>query len=460
MVTSYNLSMAYDEQLNSPYPPPYLTRPARRRRRWLEGLLLVGFTLCLLVGLAALAVLWRLSTNPAPILAPNDPLTTLRTERILPTLALAELAGDPPDALANQALSAGQLETARALLIYRRQQQNERQLGLLLYLARDYVAAEEPAIATLLLHQARAYALLDGTLGSLERSQALLQIAQELHAAGADSAARDAAIQSFRVARGAPELLPAQRSQLFSSLRPLVEQLADDTVSQQIAEFARNPFVTASGEIPALTRLWSLPEAVPADAGVVTALATRQQRARELVNRLAFTGGADIDPERAALAQALLAEDAARSALVGTMQGAGFTSGQQLTLLLEQRDWLLLKLRIASLGFGLSLVPEWETGRALLQRDLSAVTSALDTTFQALAAAQPDPLDQALLRLEARRWLALQSDLGQYPGVGPETLGQRISASQAELAQLGHPVALPFGYDPSAVPPGFRIAAP
>ena len=459
MVASYNSLMAYDEHLNPPYTSPYPTRRARRRRPWLERLLLVGFTLCLLVGLAALAVLWRLSTTPAPVMASSDPLTTLRTEHILSALAVAELAGDPPDPLANQALAAGQLESARALLTYRRQRQNEHQLGLLLQMARTYIAADESAVATLLLHQARAYALLDSGLSSLERSQALLQIAQELHAAGADPAARDAAVQAFRLARGAPELLPAQRSQLFNTLRPLVEQLGDKTLSQQIAEFVRNPFVTASGETPALDRLWALAEAVNADAGVVTATATRQQRARELVNRLIFTGGADIDPERAALAQALLAEDAARGAWIGNLQQAGLTPGQQLTLLLEQRDWLLLKLRIASLGFGLSIGPEWEAGRVLVQRDLSAITNSLDATFQALAAAQPDPLNQALLRLEARRWLALQSDLGQYPEAGVEVLGERLKASQDELAQLGHPVALPLGYDPAAVPPGFRIQA-
>jgi hypothetical protein len=450
--------MAFDERMNAPYTQSYLVRPARRRR-WLERLLLIGFLSCLLVGLVALALFWRITATRAPTIDPDDPLASLRARAIIPNLALAELAGDPADALAYQALAAGHLETARTLLTYTSGVDRTSHLGLLVQLAHLYVEAGEPRIAELLFHQALSIAILDNPLGGLERSQIIAQIAQGLMAAGAKDAARDAVLQSFRVARQAPGLLPAQRSQLFTSLRPLVDQLGDNGLRQQIAEFARNPFVEAPGDAPIAPDLWRLAEPLPIDPTLATAIATRQQRARELVNRIAFTAGADIDPEKTALAEALRAEDQARGLVVTNLQPSGLPPAQQLTLLLQQRDWLLLKLRIASLGFGLSLAPEWESDRSTLQRDLNALIGALDERLQSLIAMQSDPVEQALLRLEAQRWLALQRELGQYPNMAPDLLGRRLTEAQGELARLGHPLALPIAYDTAVTPAGFRIQA-
>ena len=436
------------------------TRPRPRRRRWLESLLLMGFFLCLLVGLAALVAFWRLYSAGNAGARLDDPLASLRATRIEPPLALAELAGDPAEALAYQALQAGHLETARAIITFRRPVDGGARLSLLLKMAQEFAAAGEPSIAVSLFYQSRAIAILDASLSPAEQSQALVQVTQGLLAAGERAAARDSAAQAYRVARLAPTLLPAQRSQLFANLQPLVDQLDDPQLRQQLNEFARNPFLAVTTTELAHGRLWQLVEPLAHDTALSTAIATRHQRARELVNRMDFTGGADIEPEQVALAQALLAEDRARGEYVGAMQQAGLTSGQQAWLLLEQRDWLLLKVRIASLGFGLSLAPEWEANRAALLRETSAVTNALDNALQAVAGADADPTHQALMTLEAHRWLALQHELGHYPESGADALSQRIRAAEETLAQLGNPVPFPIAYDPAATPPGFRIQQP
>lgn len=437
-----------------------VTRPRPRRRRWLESLLLMGFFLCLLVGLAALVAFWRLYSAGDAGARMDDPLASLRPAHIEPPLAMAELAGDPAEALAYQALQAGHLETARAIVTFRRPGNGAARLSLLLKMAHDFAAAGEHAAAVSLFHQARAIAVLDASLSPSEQSHALVQVSQGLLEAGEKTAALDSAIQAYRVARLAPTLLPAQRSQLFANLQPLVEQLDDPQLRQQLNEFARNPFLSVSTSEPVHGLLWQMVEPMEPDGSLATAIATRHQRARELVNRMDFTGGADIEPEQVALAQALLAEDRARGAYVGVMQQAGLTPGQQAWLLLEQRDWLLLKVRISSLGFGLSLVPEWEANRAALLRETTAVTNALDNALQAVAGADPDPAHQALMTLEARRWLALQHELGHYPDNGPGSLSQRIRAAEETLAQLGNPVPFPIAYDPAATPPGFRIQQP
>jgi hypothetical protein len=206
-----------------------------------------------------------------------------------------------------------------------------------------------------------------------------------------------------------------------------------------------------------VSRLGQRAEPVPFDANLNTAIATRQQRARELADRIAFTNGIDIDPERETLAQALLAEDQARSAFSGQMQTAGLSPSQQLWLALDYREWLLLKLRIAAGGFGLSLIPEWEATLATLTRELAARTNNLDDLYEALAGAETAAVDQIALRFAARSWLAYQQELGLYPDASAVNLDRRLREAAVALAEANRPLALPIAYEADASPPGFRI---
>jgi hypothetical protein len=455
MISCYNDGMAFGNRINQPFPSEVAVSP-RRRLRWLEVLLVIAFIFCLLVGLGALSIFWRLYFVAEPVMQTDNPVLSLQPESILPQLALRQLAGDPAEALAAQAFYAGELETSRAILTFRAELPDAARLGLLLQLARHYAEAEQPQIAALLYRQARTVAMLAPTLSSFERSQALIQCSEGFLALNENAAALDSAEQAKRIGQQAPDLLPAQRSQLFNSLRPLADRFADTAFYQQIVELARNPFLAPPGKL-ILLQLAQRVEPVTFDAALSTAIATRQQRARELADRIAFTNGIDFDPERETLAQALLAEDQARSAFSGQMQAAGLSSSQQLWLALDYREWLLLKLRIAAGGFGLSLVPAWEANRAALTRELTARTNNLDTLFEALAGAESEAIDQAGLRFAARSWLAYQLELGLSPGASAVDLDRRLREAAAALAQADSPLALPIAYEPDASPPGFRI---
>lgn len=433
-------------------------RPRRRRLRWLEGLLVVAFLFCLLIGLGALIIIWQVYYNADSSSQAMEPLSSLRSDRILPQLALRQLAGDPAEALASQALHAGEIETSRAILAFQGDLPNAARLPLLLQLARRYADAQQPQIAALLYGQARAVAILAPELGSLERSAALIQCSEGLLALSEEAAALDCANQAKRVAQQAPDLLPAQRSPLFDTLRRLAEPLGGASFRQEVIELARNPFLTPQGDL-LTTTLTSLIEPALFDDALKTAIATRQQRARELADRIAFTDGVDIDPERQTLVQALLAEDQQRGVLLGQMQAAGLPLAQQIWLALDYREWLLLKLRVAAGGFGLSLLPEWENSRPVLLRELAARTNNLDMLFDGLAAAQATPLEQATVRYAARTWLVLQQELGLYPERSPLDLDQRLHAATVALTEVDLAPALPISYAAAAAPPGFRIQA-
>ncbi|MCB0256931.1 MAG: hypothetical protein KDI55_24700, partial [Anaerolineae bacterium] len=89
---------------------------------------------------------------------------------------------------------------------------------------------------------------------------------------------------------------------------------------------------------------------------------------------------------------------------------------------------------------------------------LSDLTTKMDAEFELLAnQAVFAPEEQAALRVESLHWLALQYDLGLYPGAQPATLGQRIRRDQDAYASFGTPLALPVGYEAGATPPGFRF---
>jgi hypothetical protein len=446
--------MNFEDRISNTLESARPDRPSRRR--WLEMLLMLGFLLCLLVGLGALVVLWQFYLDNDRSSDLDNPLLSLRTDQILPELALMELAGDPGEALAYQALHAGYLETGRAFLMFHARRSGPAHIGILLQLARRYRDQEENTIAQMLFRQARDAAVLEPTFSALERSQILMQCSEGLLAVGDRSAALDSAIQVKQIGQYAADLLPAQRAQLFTQMRPLAEQLDDENLRQQVVELARNPYVTVQGTtLP--SQLWQLIEPVIFDSSVATAIATRQQRARELVDRIAFTGGIDIDPERQALTQALLAEDLARGEFLRRMQANNPPLAQQAGLWLDQRAWVLWKVRIAVQGYGLVLLPEWEANREGLLRELGAATSHLDNLLTSLASAQDDPLLQAQLQVEARSWLALQNQLGLHPNISVADLGQRLAQAQAELAQRGGLLALPVTYNPLASGPSFRI---
>jgi hypothetical protein len=436
-------------------------KPQRLRRRphyWLQVTLLVGFLFCLLLGLGALAMLVLLR-DEQPAASRSAPAVTFPRDQIVPNHALMQLAGDPASALAYQAIQAGELDTAYAIALFDVAATDPQRLALLLQLGRRYLDAARPEDAAAALNLARSTATLGRDLSPQEQSQALVQIADALLNAEADAAALDVATQAMRVAAQAPELLPAQRSQIFESLRPLAERLNDDLFDQQINELARNPYLSPTGVL--VDTDWiTLTQSLPPDPAVEAAIAARGQAARVLADRIALTGGIDIEPERQSLAAALTAEDAARAIAVQQGLGAGLAPEQQLALLLDRRAWLALKARVALGGFGLTVAPEWEATASAILDELSATTMNAAALIDAMAAARPQPVDQAMLRTDALYWLAQQVEFGLLTGVTSQDLGERMRLAQSEMARLGTPPALPILLDDAAEPPGFRVAPP
>jgi hypothetical protein len=438
--------------------------PRARRRRGLEILFMIGFLVCLLLGAAALGVLWMLS-RPAPATAGDDPIAALlQPQGVVVGLATRTLAGDAPPALTAQALQAGQLETAAALLLFDTTANPATRAALWQQLARHLLESGDATRAGVAFDRLQQLAVLDPALHSLGRSQLLAQAAAGFAALERPDAAADAARQAIRSIAQSPNLLPAQRSDLLQDLRPLLigpdAPIDDPALAATLEELLRNPYGTPTGALVPST--WNLLQApLPPDADSAAALTAaadaRALAARNLADRHVLTSGLDVEPERQALSQALQLEDSLRAQAIQTSLSSATTLEQQIGALLLEQARLVRKLQIAHGALGMSLLPEWEADRPRIEADLSANVLNVDSLVNALAEAQATPLEQNLLRAEAARWLALQWLLGHYPAGDPAAIAERLRFSQDELARLGSPLALPVVYDATAPLPGFRI---
>jgi hypothetical protein len=443
-------------------------RPARRR--WLELILLIGFLLSLVVGIGALAVIFALGevTEPTP---PAEALSALQVDRIPPQYALLELAGDPKVALARQAIDAGQTETAYAQIIFATDLTDSQRTGLLLLLARRMREIGDRERAAQVYGLARTTAVLAPTLTPVERAQALTECAGGLLAVDEPEQAVEAADQARLVAAQAGDLLPVQRSQIFRSLTPFYQAAGADERVREMDELQRSAGPVDPGVV--LPDLWGtlsqpyLPTVGNATVYTETQallgqiVAQRQQAARVLVERIGLTDGLDIEPERAALIQALENEDRVRGEIFHLGRGAGPSLAEQHWLLQTHRAWLAQKVRMAVGGFGLRLVPAWTDNPTPLLQDLGNTTADLQAILAAQVQAQTDPVAGAVLRHQTLAWLALQSESGMFPGSVESGLvgeiGAALLAAQAELTQQGYPLALPLSYTPSTDGPDYAF---
>ncbi len=312
------------------------------------------------------------------------------------------------------------------------------------------------------LQQARTVAVFSHALPPLERGQIFARVAAGLAEAGEEAAALDAALQAQHVAAQAAGLLPAQRAQILEAIAPLVQRLGEPEEARRLEEILRSP-----GQVPPRSALLSQLHVLDASWSppptVQEAQASRQAAAQKLIDRILLSQGQDMEAERAALAQALLAEDQARQEAYAALANQDVQPAQRRAALLDHRNWLLRKLRLASGGFGLHLAPSWEAApdaiRAELQQVADALSQASLAQVEAISAApEHDPVAVVMLRLEVLRWLALQAELGFHPNAPLGDLAAQIEAVQAALEAASAPPDLPVFYDPGAQPPGFRIA--
>jgi hypothetical protein len=432
------------------------TKQSTRRPIWLYVVLLLGFIVSLLIGVAALAGIYLLEESPL-IEAPAEPADLVMPSQIPPHLALLQLAGADSEVLARQAVNARERALAYAVLHFDADLFGPRRATEMLRLGPLFLEAKEMPQAIDAYRTARTVAILWQDLPPLERGQILARSATGLLEAGATREAVETAQQAQHVAIQAPGLLPAQRAQILESVAPLLRTHGSAEEARQIGELLRGPNLGLNRVT--LPSQWATLQAdVPVDPLLQETIDYRRNAAQALIDRILVSGGRDIEGERERVRLALLEEDRLHDIRYASVTDPNLTLEQKHTLIQEQRAWLLLKLRIVRGGFGVELAPEWSAQPDAIRFSLNQVTTNLLPVLEAQSTSISDPVESAAMRVEVLRWLVYQSQLGFYPNAPISELSSRLESAEAEVERLSRPPAFPIYFDSGATPPGFRIA--
>ncbi len=401
-----------------------------RSPNWLLVALVVGVIVLALVGVALLGTYFILSRQHATDAGWVNPVEAVQGTAVAPDLAILTLAGEPDDRIIRAALDSREPETAYATLAHSTLLPDNLRSGGWLLLARNY-QQQDPARAEIGYQVALDLAALGPNLGDMSRADLSLQAARGYAALGKSQIARLALAQAENIGRYSLSLLPAQRRALLNQVADVYQVLADAasarTIRERIEAYAAGPGVTVpSGE----SLLSTLRGGVVLPQSVASAMAARQQAAADLAARWLSSSSGSRETLTQALGKALTDEDAAREEFYAGADTLPLSD--RLVLLHDKLAWLAVKYRAAQGGYGISLVPDWETQVEEIRTTLASTYTELINGY----GEQLDTLDAseaAQARVELLRQGVLWSRLGLFQDHAEETLSQQLVDASSQL---------------------------
>jgi hypothetical protein len=397
-------------------------------------MLLVGATI-----VAIGAALFILSEQFSSVAAPwVSPLSVVHTGAIDPALALGTLAGQNDADVASQASAAGSLDTALATLLYSTSLDDQTRLAGLLSLGRKLVQSGQRTAALQTAHTSVDIALLSPVTSDHNKVIALDQAGQILASLGKDDAAAHAYSQAALLAQYSGRIDPSYRQLLLQALLTDVARLgrSDLTRSLRAALQSTPPEQDTSPYVlPSL--LVSAPHTGAAWDAVEQAAAQRIDLAAALIT--ALEGNAPTPPEtiRRSLERALLEESRLREQLYADSLAESTDLLARLALAREQCQWLTLKWRIARQGFGMALVPAWESQTRDIEAALRKAYEDYYVILRDVAVSVPQQRDAAQGAVEAILDQIKLGRLGLPPHAQEGELVRALDRATSELHDLG-----------------------
>lgn len=402
-----------------------------RNVRWPQAGLILAVVLLAVAGLVLLGTYFFLSRQTVADTGWVDPHAGIDTNSIAPDVAVLTLAGEPDDRIIRAALDSGEKETAYSTLAYSVLLPDTVRSGQWLTLANAYKASD-PGRAAVASQAAVDLSVLGPTLGDSARADISLQAARD--AAGSDRAwlAPLLVAQAENIARYSSTLLPAQRRDILNQVAAAYDRLGQAAparnVRDNIAAYSAGPGTVVESREPLLPTLRG---SVVLPPEVIAAISARQQAAATMAARWLDASPSDRDVLSQRLGKALLEEDTARTAFYES--ASGLSQADSLALLHDKIAWLAAKLRVARKGFGVSLVPEWESQADKLAGELTtAYTDLVNGYGRQLDTL--DPADAVPARVELLRQAVLWVRLGLFPDQAAEdALSQQLRDASKEL---------------------------
>lgn len=414
----------------------------RSVRKGLFFILVSGFLIFVLAGIVAFGGYLFTSRREIALSAWSDPIDHVKTGNVKPALALLPLAGVPSPEAFSQALETDELESAYAILVFSLDLSERERVGSFLLLARHYAEAGNATKAKLCYRQASTIAALNPALSDFTRADAYLQVGYGLASLREKGEAKLNYDQAYTIALYSPYLKKAHQKSILSKLATAYKAIGEgQRAGQALAQSAALEAGAASESEPAdKDRKFLLghpkePTLMPQE--IAEAEVARRKAAHNLSDYLLSTLKQPPDNLTANLAQALRTEDEAKLSFYNTGPAEPLMLLEKIALAWHKVRWLTTKYQVASGGYGLSLVPEWETQVAGIQSELSKAYEDLYALYgeQVIALPEADTIDRAWV--EVLRQEIEAGRLGLYPNYPEEQLIAKLKEATEKLIATG-----------------------
>jgi hypothetical protein len=371
----------------------------------------------------------------------RDPVAVLAPEEVLPELGLYPLAGASELETIDAAILNGDFETAYATLVFGKEVSDGQRIGRLQQLARGFAETGESERASISYQQVYDAAILSPMLGDPARAEALLAAGRGWASLEQTDNALDAYDQVYAVAIWSPFLQPSQRWELLGDLATAYESLGEDerlvAVQERITAFDEDLRPERSVDVGGSPGL-PLERDEPVSSVEVGVLEEARRQAAYALTQGLSEGAEPPQGLVQDLAQALVAEDAAKVSLYGQELAATSQPGRRINVHWQAIEWLLLKYKVAMGGVGVSVVPEWEEGSSDIQSDLAKEYEDLYFDYEDLVTALPDAALVGPGSYRARRSVILAGRLGQYPQYPASQLAEKLVEAVESLIAAGY----------------------
>lgn len=390
--------------------------------RWGLIALAIATGVLVLVGAVSLGAFFLLRQQPFDVPEWQDPLTLANFDNIDPALAAAGLGGVPDGDLVAQALAEARADTAFAILVFSPSIGDQESTGDFLLLANRYRSDNRLEQAIVCYRLAGTIATLSHVLPDTVRADTFVLAGEGLADLEAFGLAQLYFDQAYNIVTVSPYLQAATRRNIFQRLHQGYQAIGDRERAQASLEQSAEvfPMVTVAEAPPAL------PVAEPPlmSLEVQQAEATRWEAAQALAMHLVERGGRAPTESVTALREALVKEDQAKLPYFDSQLAATPQLSAQISIVQARINWLSIKYRVARKGYGISLVPEWETQAEAIRADLTKSYELLFALYADLIVAMPDAAQIELATEEILRQEILAGTLGRYPNYPAE---QRIA---------------------------------
>jgi len=382
--------------------------------------LIAAIVALLLVLLAAGLIVWGtiivLANRQAAVpVRPTGLPANLKPQNIDPLLTLQSLAGIPDADVVAQALAQGKGDTALAILAFAHTFSDLQRATALLTLAQIYSAKGENDRSAYCWQLLTNLAVLSTEFHDYQKANLLLQAGEGMQSLGKREEAEEAYDRVQEIARYSPMLQPPHRVSLLKALATKYVQLERPAKAQEAIHAAEDPAPAGNTPrigtpLPVRSPDWG---DSPAWAQVTARQVERWQLAGAYIAALAEKRAAEEEGQ--ALKESLLAEDEAWRQWYEEQSQRPMGLGLRAAMARTWVGWLLLKWWVASQGFGLSLVPEWEAQAKEIQGELRRAWEDDYALRLELAASLPDPLDARQAVVDTLLDEIKMGRLGLYP---------------------------------------------